>query len=121
MTAKLWDMATSGPYCHRGDCATVSEAILAHGAEASESRDRFLALPETDKRAVIAFLLSLGRGELLRRERHQPLKYYRLEKLLVANKVVPYVLETAVHLESVTARPSIEPEGKQNIRNLFSE
>jgi len=62
MTAKLWDMATSGPYCHRGDCATVSEAILAHGAEASESRDRFLALPETDKRAVIAFLLSLGRG-----------------------------------------------------------
>jgi len=49
------------------------------------------------------------------------LKYYRLEKLLVANKVVPYVLETAVHLESVTARPSIEPEGKQNIRNLFSE
>jgi cytochrome c peroxidase len=66
MTAKLWDLATSGPYCHRGDCATVSEAILAHGAEGLTTRNRFLALVESDKRALVAFLLSLGR------EDHQP-------------------------------------------------
>ncbi len=66
MTAKLWDLATSGPYCHRGDCATVSEAILAHGAEGLESRNRFLALLDADKRALVAFLLSLGRGDYYR-------------------------------------------------------
>lgn len=60
MTAKLWDLATSAPYCHRGDCLTVSEAILNHGGEANESRRRFESLPDTDKRQLIAFLLTLG-------------------------------------------------------------
>ncbi len=60
MTTKLWDLATSAPYGHRGDCTTVSEAIIHHSAEGASSRDSFLGLNETDKRNLIRFLLSLG-------------------------------------------------------------
>lgn len=63
LTPKLWDLATSAPYGHRGDCGTLSEAVLHHGGEAKESREQFLALPDDDKRALIAFLLSLGAGD----------------------------------------------------------
>ena len=63
MTPRLWDLATSAPYCHRGDCSTVSEAILAHGGEARSARERFNALPEAEKKALITFLLSLGAGQ----------------------------------------------------------
>jgi len=61
LTAKLWDAATSAPYGHRGDLRTLSAAILNHGGEASRQREAFLALPENQKRAVIAFLRTLGR------------------------------------------------------------
>lgn len=60
LTAKLWDLALSAPYGHRGDLRTVSAVILAHGGEARSQREAFLELAERDKRAVIAFLLSLG-------------------------------------------------------------
>ena len=60
LTAKLWDVGTSSPYGHRGDCTTVSEAIRHHSAEARSSRDRFLDLPDEDSGAIVAFLLSLG-------------------------------------------------------------
>lgn len=60
LTAKLWNLAVSAPYCHRGDCSTISEAILVHGGEARESRDKFVESSENDKRMLIAFLLSLG-------------------------------------------------------------
>ncbi len=63
LTAKLWDLATSAPYGHRGDCGTVSEAILHHGGEATESRKRFQEMSDLEKRSLIAFLLSLGAGE----------------------------------------------------------
>jgi CxxC motif-containing protein (DUF1111 family) len=61
LTAKLWDLASSAPYGHRGDLSTVSEAILAHGGEARSTRERFVALADDDKRSLIAFLLTLGR------------------------------------------------------------
>jgi len=60
LTSKLWDLATSAPYCHRGDCLTVSEAIMSHGGEAADSRRRFEALPDKDKRLLVAYLLSFG-------------------------------------------------------------
>lgn len=60
LTAKLWDLALSAPYGHRGDLRTVSAAILAHGGEARSQRRAFMELTEDDKRAVVAFLLSLG-------------------------------------------------------------
>lgn len=59
LTAKLWDAGTSPPYGHRGDCGTLSEAILHHSAEGAASRNRFLALSRPDKEAVIEFLASL--------------------------------------------------------------
>ena len=60
MTTKLWDLATSAPYGHRGDCTTISEAIIHHSAEGAGSRNNFLALNDNDKRSLIRFLLSLG-------------------------------------------------------------
>lgn len=62
LTPKLWDLKLSAPYCHRGDCSTISEAILSHGGEARDSRNRFLELADTEKRILIKFLLSLGDG-----------------------------------------------------------
>jgi hypothetical protein len=62
LTSKLWDLKLSAPYCHRGDCSTLSEAILYHGGEARNSRDQFLELPDSEKRILIKFLLSLGDG-----------------------------------------------------------
>lgn len=64
LTAKLWDLATSGPYGHRGDLPTISQAILAHGGEARAEREAFLALDDTAKRELIAFLRTLGRAEV---------------------------------------------------------
>lgn len=60
MTPRLWDLATSAPYGHRGDCSTISEAILAHGGEGRVASDNFKALPTGEKKALIDFLLSLG-------------------------------------------------------------
>jgi Di-haem oxidoreductase, putative peroxidase len=60
MTSRLWDLATSGPYCHRGDCATITEAIRAHGGEARSSANNFDALSDNDKRELVGFLLTLG-------------------------------------------------------------
>jgi hypothetical protein len=60
MTSKLWDLAQSSPYGHRGDCDTVSEVILHHAGEARPSRQRFAALADDEKKSLVAFLLSLG-------------------------------------------------------------
>lgn len=62
LTAKLWDLASSAPYGHRGDLTTISEAILVHGGEARAQRDRFLALSDHEKFALIGFLRTLGRS-----------------------------------------------------------
>lgn len=60
MTSRLWDLATSGPYCHRGDCSTITEAIQAHGGEAKQAAKNFDALREKDKRELVSYLLTLG-------------------------------------------------------------
>jgi Di-haem oxidoreductase, putative peroxidase len=60
MTTRLWDLNTSAPYCHRGDCTTLTEAIRAHGGEAGASVDRFEEIDKQDKLKLIAFLQSLG-------------------------------------------------------------
>jgi len=63
MTPRLWDLHTKAPYCHRGDCTTLTEAIEAHGGEANAVTDAFDALPRADKVTLIAFLKSLGARE----------------------------------------------------------
>jgi hypothetical protein len=59
LTSKLWDAGTSGPYGHRGDLTTLSEAIIHHSGEAKEVKRAFLSLPDKEKTAVIKFLRSL--------------------------------------------------------------
>lgn len=59
LTRRLWDVGNTGPYGHRGDLTTLTEAIHFHGGEARASRDAFFALPEADRAAVIEFLNTL--------------------------------------------------------------
>ncbi|MBN9672638.1 di-heme oxidoredictase family protein [Roseibium aggregatum] len=59
ITAELWGIASTAPYGHRGDLTTLSEAILAHGGEAAQSREAYAALLEKDRQSVVAFLRSL--------------------------------------------------------------
>lgn len=58
-TAPLWGLGRTAPYLHDGRAATLEDAIVAHGGEAEGARDRFFALPDTDRAALLAFLLSL--------------------------------------------------------------
>jgi hypothetical protein len=59
LTRKLWDVGSSSPYGHRGDLTTISEAILAHGAEGRTAKQAFARLPVAEQVQVIEFLKSL--------------------------------------------------------------
>ena len=59
ITRKLWDVGNSAPYGHRGDLGTITEAILAHGGEATASRDAFKSLPQGQQDDIVEFLKSL--------------------------------------------------------------
>jgi len=59
LTAKLWDAGSSAPYGHRGDLTTISEAIIHHSGEAKWTKQAFVRLSDSDKRAIVTFLLSL--------------------------------------------------------------
>jgi CxxC motif-containing protein (DUF1111 family) len=64
-TAPLWGIGlvpqANGHenYLHDGRARGLAEAILWHGGEAEMAKDRFRALPKTDRDALIAFLRSL--------------------------------------------------------------
>jgi CxxC motif-containing protein (DUF1111 family) len=64
-TAPLWGIGlvplVNGHenYLHDGRARGLAEAILWHGGEADLAKDRFRALPKTDRDALIAFLRSL--------------------------------------------------------------
>ncbi len=64
-TAPLWGvglaraMLESVGLLHDGRARTVEEAIVWHGGEASESRERFAALDAPQRRALISFVRSL--------------------------------------------------------------
>lgn len=59
MTEPLWGVGSTPPYGHDGRSINLREVILRHGGEAQQSRNAFLALPESGKAAVIEFLNSL--------------------------------------------------------------
>lgn len=59
LTRKIWDVGNTAPYGHRGDLTTISEAILAHGAEGRAARDAFAALSAKEKEELLEFLKSL--------------------------------------------------------------
>ena len=55
-TQPLWGVAMHAPYLHDGRAETLSEAIRAHGGEATDIRDAFVALTPAAQADVIAFL-----------------------------------------------------------------
>lgn len=58
-TRELWGVGSTGPWLHDGRATTLREAILLHGGEAQESRDRFAALRQSEQSQVIKFLQNL--------------------------------------------------------------
>jgi hypothetical protein len=62
-TARLWGIADTAPYLHDGRATTLTDAISAHGGEAQQQRDRFVALSEDQRGELLAFLRSLRTPE----------------------------------------------------------
>ena len=46
-------------FLHDGRARNLEQAVLWHGGEAQRSRDRFMAMPAADRKALLAFLESL--------------------------------------------------------------
>jgi CxxC motif-containing protein (DUF1111 family) len=58
-TPALWGLRLRRPFLHDGSAATIDEAIRRHQGEAAQVRDRYLALSEDERQALLAFLRSL--------------------------------------------------------------
>lgn len=58
-TEKVLESSAKAGYLHDGRARNLSEAIMWHGGEAAAARNRFAALPKTDREALLAFLRSL--------------------------------------------------------------
>ncbi|MBZ0119834.1 MAG: hypothetical protein K8H88_22790 [Sandaracinaceae bacterium] len=58
-TTPLWGLRFKSALLHDGRTADVREAILAHGGEAQNTRDRFAALSASEQAWVVAFLQRL--------------------------------------------------------------
>ena len=59
LTRKLWGAANEPPYLHHGRATTITEAILAHGGEGEEARERFEALSDAEQNQIVEFLKTL--------------------------------------------------------------
>lgn len=59
LTTKLWGLADTAPYGHRADLTTIDAAILAHGGEATQSRDQYADLSDTERDNLITYLKTL--------------------------------------------------------------
>jgi CxxC motif-containing protein (DUF1111 family) len=55
-TAPLWGLSLRERFLHDGRATSIHQAIAAHGGEAAVVRDRYLALPRHDRRAIRKFL-----------------------------------------------------------------
>jgi CxxC motif-containing protein (DUF1111 family) len=56
-TPPLWGIAATGPpYLHDGSAKTLEDAILRHGGEATDSRDRYVALTRRLKQELLQFV-----------------------------------------------------------------
>jgi CxxC motif-containing protein (DUF1111 family) len=58
-TAPLWGLRARGRFMHDGLSFSVEDAIARHGGQASAARSNFNAQTGTNRRRVIAFLMSL--------------------------------------------------------------
>ncbi|MGH8174637.1 MAG: di-heme oxidoredictase family protein, partial [Steroidobacter sp.] len=53
VTEPLWGVGSTSPYGHDGRSINLREVILRHGGEAIQSRNRFAALPDAAKFAIL--------------------------------------------------------------------
>ena len=58
-TQPLWGVAQQTRLLHDGRARTVAAAILAHDGQGKPARDRFAALSDSERRALLAFLDTL--------------------------------------------------------------
>jgi len=65
LTPRLWDVASTAPYGHRGDLTTLTETIRHHSGEARPASIAFANLPANQKSDLIEFLLSLRAGSMM--------------------------------------------------------
>lgn len=59
ITRPLWGVGSYTAFLHDGSAGTLNEAILRHGGEAEDARNKFARLPSPKRRAVVKFLRSL--------------------------------------------------------------
>jgi len=59
MTEPLWGVGTTALYGHDGRSVNLEEAILRHGGEAQQSRERFASLSDNNQRKILEFLATL--------------------------------------------------------------
>lgn len=58
-TAPLWGVGSTAPYGHDGASLDLDHAIRRHGGEAAPVTARYVALPDPDREALLAFLRGL--------------------------------------------------------------
>jgi len=61
LTRRLWGLASTSPYMHDGRAPWLDHAILAHGGEAEQIRDAYLALSSSEQGDLRVFLAALRR------------------------------------------------------------
>ena len=59
LTRSLAGVGSTGPWLHNGNATTLEDAILQHGGDAEDQRDRFAALEDPQKEDLVAFLENL--------------------------------------------------------------
>ncbi len=59
LTKELWGVGSTAPYLHDGRATTLEEAIQLHGGDSADSREKFNAMNEENRQAIIAFLDNL--------------------------------------------------------------
>lgn len=59
MTENLWGVGSTPPYLHDGRATTLTEAILYHGGDATESKNLFAVASDANKEDLLAFLDNL--------------------------------------------------------------
>lgn len=58
-TPPLWGLGRQSLFLHDGSASSPADAVLAHGGQASEARDAFVALSESEMLELLSFLESL--------------------------------------------------------------
>jgi len=58
-TPPLWGVGSTAPYMHDGTSATLRDAVLAHGGEATRAREQFEKVDDFEQGALVGFLKDL--------------------------------------------------------------